>query len=363
MTMRLTHAQRLLLALLALYAGTACAQRSQPKPVEISLKRIGQPQFPTGFWASMADPHFRHATDMLFWLSPDAVATTFFKEYCCESSGKSGARYGAAVFDLTGKLVAKHEWTSMSDAPFHIGGAVGAFWVRYSGKIELLRADFTVGGQIPLQKGSTVVWSKSGHGMAVQDGTVLSIYDFPNGTAAIPVTIPAGTRAADVNGHVALLNSAPNANSCTVAVIETSVQLSWVPVSNAEKVGNWCPSGLGLLAADVVLVSEPRLSPGLEFATKIARRDGTIDEIDSKGRLLEIAESGRLAFQSFDPNPFAQALDMDFGGHKIFTVYDSARKAAIFKTKKGGQAGTSLSPDGHHLALVDGDKLLIYSLP
>ena len=163
----------LLMVLLACVA-IASAQRSQPNPVKVPIKHIAHPQFPTGFWVSRADPHFRHATDMLFWLGPDAVAATFFKEYCCESGGKLGARYGAAVFDLTGKLVAEHEWTSISDAPFHIGGAVGAFWVRYTDKIELLRPDFSVAEQIPLQKGSFVVWSKSRRAVGVQDGTVLS---------------------------------------------------------------------------------------------------------------------------------------------------------------------------------------------
>jgi hypothetical protein len=54
---------------------------------------------------------------------------------------------------------------------------------------------------------------------------------------------------------------------------------------------------------------------------------------------------------------------MDFGGQKEITVYDPSAKTNVLRTKISGQAGASLSPDGHHLAVIDAHKLLIYSLP
>ena len=55
----------------------------------------------------------------------------------------------------------------------------------------------------------------------------------------------------------------------------------------------------------------------------------------------------------FHPNPLASALDMDFGGQKEITVYDPSTKTNVLRTKITGQAGASLSPDGHHLAVID----------
>jgi hypothetical protein len=162
----------LLVPLICSSVPSCFGQSSRPKKVSIS--GIGNPEFPTGFWASRSDPHFGHRMDKLFWLSADRVATTFFKEYRCETGAIYGVRYGAAIFNLAGKATATHEWTAMCDSPFQLGGLLGAFWVQRKDSVDVLRSDFTVTGQISLPKQSHPVWSKSGHGVAVQNGTTIS---------------------------------------------------------------------------------------------------------------------------------------------------------------------------------------------
>lgn len=326
-------------------------------PIKVSLSHLGSPQFPTGFWVSNADPHFRHRSDALFWLSTDKVATTFFKEYCCGSGRNSGVRYTAAVFDLTGKTIATHEWTSMADAPFHVGGTVGAFWVKYRDRVDVLSEDFTVVGQIHLAKPSGLIWSKSGRGAAVQAGNVILLYAIANLAAVTSVAEPVDTRAVDVHGDAVLLDALPN-KPCYVGIVQANKEHSWNVSSVIDEVSGRCASGLALLSADAVLVSEPGGN-----IPKIVHRDGTVEAISAQGNLLGIADSGRLAFQSFYPNPVAQKLDMDFGGHKEVIIYDPSTKTTVFRTKIGGQSGAALSPGGDHLAVIDGHELLIYKLP
>jgi hypothetical protein len=76
-----------------------------------------------------------------------------------------------------------------------------------------------------------------------------------------------------------------------------------------------------------------------------------------------MAGAGRIALQVFRANPLADVLDMDFGGRKVVAVYDSTTKRTLFRRTINGQAGAALSPDGHHLAVVEDDNLLIYDLP
>ena len=325
-------------------------------PVKVSLRRIGSPQFPTGFFVSNADPHFRHRVDTLFWLSADKVATTFFKEYCCRSGASSGVRYVAAVFNVTGKTIATHEWTSMPDAPFRVGGSVGAFWVKYSDRVDVLSDDFTAVGQIPLVKPSNLIWSKSGRGAAVQEGTTILLYNLANPVAVSRVAAPMDTKVVDILGDVVLLDSRPT-KPCYVAIVQASNEHSWNVSSVTDDASGRCASGSALLSADAVLVTGPGRN-----TRRIAHRDGTVEPLAVQGLLLGMADSGRMAFQTFYPSPLARKLDLDFGGHKEVIVYDPSTKATVFKTKIGGQAGAALSPDGQHLAVIDGHELLIYTL-
>lgn len=331
--------RRLIVTLSTLLTIARCLGQS-PTPVSVSLRCIGRPQFPTGFWISDADPHFRHRADTLFWLSADKVATTFFKEYCCRSGANSGVRYAVAAFDLAGKTIATHEWTSMADATFYAGGALGAFWVRYRDRVDVLSEDFAVVGQIPLPKRSTLIWSKSGRGAAVQAGTTILLYDMANLAAAASVAGPADTRAVDVHRDAVLLNSLPN-QPCSVRIVQATKEHSWNVNSVTDEASGRCASGFALLSADAVLVIEPG-----QRIRKIVHRDAAVEAIPAQGELIGIADSGRLAFQSFYPNSLAQKLDMDFGGHKEVSIYDPSTKAIVFQTKIGGQAGAALSPAG-----------------
>jgi len=325
-------------------------------PVKVSLSHLGSPQFPPGFWVSNADPHFRHRSDALFWLSTDKVATTFFKEYCCGSGRNSGVRYAAAVFDLTGKTIATHEWTSMPDAPFYVGGTVGAVWVRHKDQVDVLGNDFGVVGEIPLPEQSKLIWSKSGHGVAVQAGSTILFYDIANLSAVIRTAVPAETWAADVYGGTVLLHS--RTKPCHTGILQANDEHSWNVNPGADNAPGRCASGLALLSSNATLVS------GRSSDTQdIVHRDGTVETIAAPGKLITIADSGRLAFQSFYPNPLAKKLDLDFGGHKEISIYDPSSKATVFRIKIGGQSGAALSPNGHHLAVIDGHQLLIYTMP
>jgi len=322
--------------------------------VKVSLRSIGSPQFPTGFWLSKDDPHFRHRRDTLFWLSGDKVATTFFKEYCCGPKASTGVRYAAAVFNVAGKMIATHEWTSLPDAPLYVGGTVGGFWVRYKERVDVLSDDFSVVGQISLPEPSDLIWSKAGHGAAVQAGTTISLYDIANLPAVVRVAVSVDTRAVDVYGNTLLLRSVPT-KPCAADILQANSEHSWNVGSGIAP--SRCISGLALLSDSAVLVSGP--SRGV---WKIAHRDGTLETLPVQGNLLSVADSGHLAFESFHPNPLAEKLDMDFGGHKEVVVYDPSTKTTVFRTKIGGQSGAALSPDGHRLAVIDGHELVIYAL-
>jgi hypothetical protein len=345
----------LLLLVVATTIAACSAQTSAP--VKISLRQIGNPQFPTGFWVSNDDPHFRHRSDALFWLSTDKVATIFFKEYCCGSGASTGSKYAAAVFDLKGNTIATHEWTSTPDAPFYVGGIVGAFWVRYKDRVDVLSNDFSVAGQIPLPKPSALIWSKSGHGAAVQTDSTISVYDMVNLPAVLRTAVPADTRAIDVYATTVLLRSPPT-KPCYVGVMQANDEHSWNIGSGIEDAASRCVSALALLSDSAVLIAGPKRN-----FLKIVFRSGTVETINAQGRLLGTADSDRLALEIFHPNPFAEKLDMDFGGHKEISVYDPSRKATVFRVKIGGQSGAALSPDGHHLAVIDGHELRIYALP
>ncbi len=326
-------------------------------PVKTSLRHLGSPQFPTGFWMSESDPHFRHRADTLSWLSVDKVATTFFKEYCCRSGDSHGERYAAAVFDLTGKPTATHQWTSMPDAPFHVGGTVGGFWVRYKDRVDILSDDFTTIGHIPLIKSSKLIWSKSGLGVALQEADTILLYRLADLAAVTRLAAPVGTRVVDVHGDSVLLDSLPT-SPCYVGIVQASSEHSWNVSSLTNEISTGCASGLALISADAVLVS----GPGRSNRT-IAHRNGTVEPILAEGTLLGIADSGRMAFQSFRPNPLAEKLDLDFGGQKEVVVYDPLTKVTVFRTSIRGQSAAALSPDGRHLAVVDGHELLIYTMP
>jgi hypothetical protein len=328
-------------------------------PIKVSLRDTGSPQFPTGFWISKSDPHFRHSRDKLFWLSADEVATTFFKEYCCRSGGETGVRYVAAIFDIRGSKVATHDWTSMPNDPVSVGGGRGFFWVRSKDHLDALKTDFSMAMRIPLVNKAFPVFSRNGNWTAVRDGSKLSMYTLGGPSTPVSVELPEGAQVADVYGGAALLNGPYT--SCYVKVW----QAGGVPVWDvgkgdafAQHVPRRCNSGEALLSEDVVLIKS-----GLTDGLEIVHRDGAVETIPEKGKLTGIAASGRFMLQTFHPSQLAEALDMYFGGQKEIAVYDSSSKTTIFRKMIGGQAGAALAPDGRHLAIIEGSRLLIYSLP
>lgn len=324
-------------------------------PIKVSLRSTGSPQFPGSYWMGDSDPHFRHHLDTLFWLSPENVATTFFKGFCCRSGDDRGLKYGAAVFDISGKRITTHDWTSMPDAPFGVEGVGGAFWLRYPDHIDVLDRDFMVTGQIPLHKSTHLTRSKRGSWIAVKEEEELSIYRVGETSAAANLVLPLETWVVDINSHAVLLNSR-SYKSCYVAVWQTGGGPSWMLDSSAPVYR--CTSGEGLLSDDAVLIK--RYQPD---RLEIVHRDGSVEAVPGQGNLLGIAASGRIALQTIHPSHLAEFLDMDFGGQKEITVYDPSKKIIIFRKTIGGQAGAALAPDGNHLAIIDGSSLLIYSLP
>ncbi len=352
-------------ALATWFSFIRCSGQNTP-PVKVSLRDIGSPQFPTGFWVSKSDPHFRHHLDNLFWLSSDKVGMSFFEEYCCRTGGKSGVKYVSAVFNTSGNNISKHEWISTPDDPFYVGGAPGFFLAQYRDRVLFFKSDFTLARQISTPKGSHLIWSKRGNSLGVQDGTSLSLYETENLTKAGSIALPPNATAVDVYGDAALVNSS-NAKTCYVGILQAAGHLSWTVNNLAEQVPGSCAHGIGLLSADAVLVTQPQRNEvplgGVSFRLQVVHFDGAVEPITVPGRLLGIADSGRMAFQSFYPSPLAQKLDMDFGSHKEVTVYDPSTKTTVFRTKIGGQAGAALAPDGQHVAVIEGHNLLIYALP
>lgn len=88
-----------------------------------------------------------------------------------------------------------------------------------------------------------------------------------------------------------------------------------------------------------------------------------MEPIPDAGHLIGIAASGRLALESTRSSGLADALDMDFGGRRTLVVYDPSTRAVCFRETSGAKGGAPLSPDGLHVAIVDGGSLFIYSLP
>jgi hypothetical protein len=328
-------------------------------PIKVSLRGTGSPQFPTGFWVSNSDPHFRHSRDQLFWLSTDEVATTFFKEYCCRSGGNTGVRYSAAIFDIQGNKLAMHDWTSMPDDPVSVGGGRGFFWVRSKDYLDALKTGFNVAARIPLADKAVPVFSRNGNWIAVRDGSKLSIYTLGGPSTPVSVELPEGALVADIYGDTALLNGPRT--SCYVKVWQAGRGLVWAVDkgdASAQHVPGRCNSGEALLSEDEVLIKS-----GLTDGLEIVHRDDTVETIPENGKLTGMTASGRFMFETFHPNELAEKLDMDFGGQKEIVVYDSPSKTVIFRKMMGGQAGAALAPDGHHLAIIEGSNLLIYSLP
>jgi len=345
-------------------------------PIKVSLRSTGAPQFPTGYWLSDSDPHFRHSMDKVFWVNSENVAMTFFKEFCCQSGSGRGVVNGAAVFDASGKKVATHQWTSTPGAHFFAEGGAGFFWLQYDDHIDLLKPDFTVAGQIPLPKTTSpalqatlhtfLIPSKSGKWIALDEAGKLTIYAAGESSPTASFTIPVETWVADFTNHAVLLKSKAR-ESCSLGVwpIDGTRGTGWYVQDPASNPHSECLRGLGLISDDAALVegNSVPLGSDVELKSEIVHRGGSAEPIPTPGEVLGIAASDRIAFQTFHPSGLAKFLDTDFGGHKEFTVYDTSKKTVIFHKTMGGQAGAAIALDGRHFAIVEGNSLLIYSFP
>lgn len=343
----------LLLAVLCGWLSLAYGQ--QAHPIKVPLRRLGNPQFPTAFWLTPADPNFRHSGDALFWLDSDTIATTFFQDFCCRSGNQRGARYGAAFFNAAGKLLATHDWTATPDRPFRVGGIAGAFWTLSSDNVVLLGNNFAERARIAVPKRARVIWSKSGHGVAVQDGTEVDVYDVQNPGATARMSIAADALVEDVYGDAILLDF--RSKACQIEIKSSN---SWTPAPPDGMEPGRCPSAIALVSPSEALIAYPEAT-GQSLA--IVRAGGSTETIPYSGQVIGTANSGRLALVHFQPNPVAEAFDMDFGGHKQVIVYNIAGRSTAFQRTFGSQAGAALSPDGKHLAVIDRHSLLIYTLP
>lgn len=328
------------------------------KPVRVSLRSIGSPQFPTGYHLSDSDPHFRHSGDKLFWLNSDSVAITFFKEFCCPSGGHSGIKHGAAVFDTSGNAVGTHDLVSLPDTPFLLEGGVGSFLLIYDSHIDALKSNFDKLGRITVSHFISPRLSTDGSQIAVSDRGKLSVYGTADLISKATLTLPSGTEVADMNDHAVLLN-AKSKSACDIVVWQTGGGASWKVSFRPDEYGG-CSTGYGegLLSDDAIVIRK-----GNPNTREIVSRNGHVETISEEGDLLGTASSGRFALQRFFPSAFADALDMDFGGKRAITVYDPSQKRLIFRKKFGGQTAAALAPDGHHLAVIEGNNLLIYPLP
>jgi hypothetical protein len=326
-------------------------------PVKTSLWGTGGPQFPTGYWFSDSDPHFRHRFDRLFWLDTTHVASSFFRGFCCRTGDGRGVKYRAVIFDSNGTRIATHDWTATPNAPFSVLGMAGSFWLRYEDHIEALKDDFTVAGQIPLGVDSLPRWSNTDDWVAVIKDANVSIYHKGMTSASSSVLLPARTRLVDLNDHAMLVSSA-SSKSCYTAVFPIAGGPIWTLDNSPASESTECEEGQALISEDAVLVSNYRAE-----RLEIVHRGGSAEVVSGLGHLIGLAKSGRLAVQTFQPSRLAQALDMDFGGQKDVSVYDRVKRNVIFHKTIGGQAGAALAPDGHHLAIIEGKSLLIYSVP
>lgn len=325
--------------------------------VSVSLKHIGRPEFPTGYWFTASDPHFRHSQDRIFWLSSRKIATTFFNGYCCGAGQNASTRFRAAVFDLADNKISTHDWISRPDDPFYVGGQLNLLWVRYRNRLVLLRPDYTIVRQFPLSSSTHLEWSKSGNSFGLEESGKLSIYHQSWSSPSAILDIPETASVVDVHGDSALLTSKPG-RPCNIQVIAPGGISPWnldVPPPNIY--GN-CYWGIGLLSESAVLVEH--FQPE---ALQIFYRNGRTTNLKQTGELSGIANSGRIGIQAFYPNPIATFLDMDFGGHKVITVYETSTMKILFHKLVDAQGDAVLSPDGHHLAIIEKNVLLIYQIP
>jgi hypothetical protein len=326
----------------------------------MSLHGVGSPQFPTGSFVSSSDPHFRHRGDKLFWLDSQTVATTFFRRYS-GSGGNAGVEVRAAVFGIADKRISTHDWVSRPDKPPSLGGGVGFFEMSYHDHIDLLRPDFTLTRSIAVSVSTSrswpdITWSTSVNSFAVGDGGKVSLYEGGSSSSVESWVVPKGAWIAAVREHSILFNNR-SAASCGVIVLYAGSRSPWNLDDPADKSAP-CTRGKGLISEDAVLVDESQSN-----VMKVIHRSGAVDSLTEPGELLGVSSSGRIALKSFRPNPIAERLDMDFGGQKTFTVYDPLTKTTLFHKRVNGQGGAALSPDGHHIAIIENSDLLVYEIP
>jgi hypothetical protein len=351
------HGSRVVAAVFVMTLFPALLLGQSALPTKISLWGTGSPEFPTGYWAGDSDPHFRHRSDTLFWLNTEHVATSFFKGFCCSSGNEHGVKYGAAVFDTKGAKIALHDWTAEPDAPFVVRGGAGSFWLMYRTRIDALKDDFTVAEQIPLTEHSVPLWPKKGDGVAVTQGVNVSIYRAGMTALYQSAVLPTGALLVDFNPHVLLVNNS-STKGCYIGVLRVADAQVWTLSSSVASASKRCEKAEALISDEAVLITDYDAGH-----LEIVHRDGSIEVVSGLGKVIGVADSGRIAIQTFRPSRLARELDLDFGGQKDILVYDPSTKNVMFRKTIDGQAGAALAPDGQHLAVVEGKSLLIYSLP
>jgi hypothetical protein len=351
----------MLLRALALALLFVTAANSAPDKIKVSLRGVGKPQFPTGYWLSHADPHFNHSQDRIFWLDNGRVALTFFDQQCCAANNKTAeAKFRSAIFDTAGKKVDVHDWEDIERDPFYIGGHESTFWVRHRDSIELLRPDYSEAGRLEIVRGSYVVWSKSTRFGAYVEGTSVSIFDPSQPATKLRVTIPSNASVADLDERTLLLE-VKSGKQCGIRVLGIKDAQTWTFLQPLESIMDEprCPSALAVLPSNAVLAQQ-RGSKQSQIIR--LRRGEKAVPVMHGDQVINVAGGRRVAVQVFHANPIADFLDMDFGGSKELSIFDLEDGKVVFRKTIGGQSGAALSPDGHHLAVVESGSLYIYDL-
>jgi len=296
--------------------------------------------------------------DRLYWLDSKQIAIIFYHGGCCVlwAPGPPSYEVRAVTFDLSGQRKALRDWhVDESHKRRALQGPGGYVVVTSEDGLEFFNFELATVKTITIPNKSTLWVSKNG-GDSFALRTPSELLFYPRGPLDPPsrLAIPVSDKATpeDILGTSAIFNG-----KCGADVWQLGRDGFWRAWTGGNQQSN-CLRPLALLSQDSFLA-------GGQNGISIVHRNGEVETVSQlEGKVLETTpQSGRFLVQAFRPNAMAQALDMDFGGTKRFLVYDISSHRVIFEHEYAGDAGAALSPDGHHLAIVEHRKLLIYDLP